>query len=476
MKKQISFLLLSVLFCSLSFGQKSTFVRGHLINYTRDTIKCVLLLNSVTGQTQTIKIPVINGLFNQPLEVTKPTYLYITDGENYINGLIESGDNIILTFDATNNENPLSFEGKGKEKFQFLNYFLQAKIYNKLKEQIPLAKSKKFPFDHMFNYVDSAENMFLQRLLSLKKFMTKECYSLLLGDIKGSFLANRNRSVGFIYHEIAAETLKNRQNELTTKSKSILQNLSKFNNNFYYSPTYVMEVYNILFSNYDYLVVTNKATNNLLIKYHYLDSLLPKGLKIPVLTLFLKSDINKLNQSEDIEALIKKIYQSPKDSSYKNYITNKYKDATDITSFKKGTHAPNFIIENTNGEKISLSSFKGKVLYIDFWYAACGPCHVLFEAIKPAKEYFSSDTNVVFLYVSIDHKDVWKKSLKKYDIKGYHAFTENIEINHPIIQAYKVRGYPTTCLIDKNGNIFNANPSNISDELKKQIEDALKVE
>jgi len=306
--------------------------------------------------------------------------------------------------------------------------------------------------------------------------MTKESYSLLLGDIKGSFLANRNRSVGFIYHEIPAETLKNRQNELTTKSKSILQNLSKFNNNFYYSPTYVVEVYNILFSNYDYLVVTNKTTNNLLIKYRYLDSLLPKDLKIPVLTLFLKSDISKLNQSEDIEALIKEIYQSPKDSSYKNYITKKYKDATDIRSFKIGTHAPDFIIENTTGEKISLSSFKGKVLYIDFWYAACGPCHVLFEATMPAKEYFSSDSNVVFLYVSIDQEDIWKKSLNKYNIKGYHAFTENKESNHPIIKAYKVGGYPTTCIIDKNGNIFNANPSNISDELQKQIENALKVE
>ena len=158
MKKQISFFLLLVIYCSLSFGQKSTVLRGHFVNYIKDTIKCVLLLNSVTGQTQTIKIPVINGVFNQPLVLGKSTYLYITDGENYINGLIEPGDNILIKFDTTNDEHPLSFEGKGKEKFQFINFLHQAKIYNKLKLQIPLAKSKKFPFDHMFNYVDSAEN------------------------------------------------------------------------------------------------------------------------------------------------------------------------------------------------------------------------------------------------------------------------------------------------------------------------------
>ncbi len=476
MKKKISFLFLSALHCSFSFGQLSTTLSGHLVNSTKDTIKCVLLSNSILKETKTIKIPVIKGIFKQPLEINKSTYLYITDGENYINGLIEPRDNVIIKFDTANIEMPLSFEGKGKEKFQFLNLFLQARIYTKLKSQIAMAKSSRFPFDHMFAYIDSAENNFIKRLNLLKKYMSIESYSLLLGDVKGSFLGNRNRSIGLIYHESGEETLKKRQKELTITSKSILQNLIKFNSDFYYSPTYVKEVYNILFSNYDYLVATNKVSNNTLIKYNYFNHLLPKKLKIPVLTLFLESEIEKLNNRVDIESTIRRTYQLPKDSSYKNYIVRKYKDATDISNFKKGVQAPDFIIENTNGDKVNLASFKGKVIYIDFWYAACGPCHLLFETLKPVKKYFSSDSNVVFLYISIDQHDAWKKSLIKYDIKGYHAFTENKEREHPIISAYKVGGYPTTYLIDKNGKIFNANPPNISNELQKQIEEALKAE
>lgn len=476
MKKQISFLFFSALHCSFSFGQYSTTLSGHLVNSTKDTIKCVLLYNSVLKETKTIKIPVIKGIFKQPLEINKSTYLYITDGENYINGLVEPGDNIFIKFDTANTAIPLSFEGKGKEKFQFLNLFLQAKIYRKLKAQVSTAKNSSFPFDHMFTYIDSAEKKFLKNLDILKKFMSKESYSLLLGDIKGSFLGDRNRSVGLIYHESGEETLKNRQKELTPVSKSILENLMKFNSDFYYSQTYVKEVYNILFSNYDYLVAINKASDNTLIKYKYFDHLLPKNLKIPVLTLFLESEIEKLNNREDIETTIQKIYRLPKNIAYKNYIVKKYKDAIDISNFKKGMQAPDFNIENMNGDKVTLASFKGKVIYVDFWYAACGPCHALFESVKPAKKYFSADSNVVFLYISIDQHDVWKKSLIKYDIKGYHAFTENKERDHPIISAYKVGGYPTTYLIDKNGKIFNANPPNISNELQKQIEEALKAE
>lgn len=306
--------------------------------------------------------------------------------------------------------------------------------------------------------------------------MSDDTYRLLLGDIKGSFLANRNRCVGFIYHENADETLKSRQKELTSYSKSVLQNLMKFDKNFANSRTYIKEVYTILFTNYDYLMVTQKVSNNLFNKYRYFDSLLPEELKIPVLTLFLQKDISSLNSGNEIETLIKNIYKLPKDSAYKNYITKIYKAAIDTADFRKGMAAPDFILENSNGEKVSLATFKGKILYIDFWYAACGPCHALMEKLKPVKEHFSTNKNIVFLYISIDQKDVWKKSLIKYNINGYHAYTENLEGDHPIINAYKVSGYPTTCLIDKNGNIFNAQPSNIPDDLQKQINEALKVE
>lgn len=475
MKKNI-FFFLSLLYCSFSFGQNSANLSGHFVNSTKNTIKCVLLLNSVTRETKTLEIPVVNGIFKHLLEVNKSTYLYITDGENYFNGLIDPGDSIIIKFDTSNADNPFTFEGKGKEKFQFLNLFLQAKIYKKLVNQTSTAKSQKFPFDYMFHYIDSAENKFIHQLDSLKNSMSNKSYSLLLGDIKGSFLGNRNRSIGLIYHEPAEVTIKNRQKELTPTSKSIMQNIMKFNSDFSYSQTYVQEVYNILSSNYEYRVVTNKASNNILIKYNYFENSLPKNLKTPVLTLFLEPEIKKLNNSEHIEKLIQKTYRFSKDSSYKNYIVKKYKDAKDISNFKKGMQAPDFMIEKPNGDKISLASFKGKVIHIDFWYAACGPCHLLFETLKPVKEYFSSDSNVVFLNISIDLNDIWKKSLIKYDIKGYNAYTENQTSEHPIIKAYKVGGYPTTCLIDKKGNIFNANPSNIAEELKKQIEDVLKVE
>ncbi len=115
------------------------------------------------------------------------------------------------------------------------------------------------------------------------------------------------------------------------------------------------------------------------------------------------------------------------------------------------------------------------MVYVDFWFAACAPCHALFQTIKPVKKHYANNKSVVFLCISVDSKEVWKSSLAKYKIDGYHVYTKNLEMNHPVIKAYKVSGYPTSCIIDKNGKMFIATPSSNSKELQNEIEEALKI-
>lgn len=472
MKKQTFIFLLALFFISNGYGQTHTIISGQISNLKKDSIKILLQINSVTRQTETFFIPVVNGRFEKEIQISKPTYLYVSDGLNYINGIVELGDRTNITYDADNVVPSLKFQGKGSEKFTFLNKFIQYKLSQKLGERVLLAKKAKYPFDQLFKFIDSAGTSFQNQLNLLKSSMSPESYKLLQADVKASIIANKYRSVGMVYHESIDETQQKRHLELTSDSKKYLQNILKFDKTLFYSSTYINAVYNILFMHYDGLVLANKISIGILKKYDYLNQLLPGNLKIPVLTLFLEYDINKLNQTEDLEVVINQTYLSAKDSIYKKYIAKRYIDAT---SFKKGMNAPDFVLKNEREEKVTLASFKGKVVYIDFWYGECGPCHALFQTIKPVKKHFSENEDVVFLCVSIDSKDMWEASLKKYKIDGYHVFTEGMKSNHPIIKAYKVSGYPTACLIDREGKIYMANPSNNPDELLKQIETAVMI-
>lgn len=83
-----------------------------------------------------------------------------------------------------------------------------------------------------------------------------------------------------------------------------------------------------------------------------------------------------------------------------------------------GQPAPTFSLLDESGKTVSLSDFKGQVVYLDFWASWCGPCVAEAPAGAEMKRKFVG-RDVVFLYVSIDRNpDDWRKALAKYPLTG----------------------------------------------------------
>jgi peroxiredoxin len=305
--------------------------------------------------------------------------------------------------------------------------------------------------------------------------MLPQSYELLLGDIKATVLGNKYKSIGLLYHEGIEETLINRKNQLTNSSSQFIRNILQFDSSLYYSQAYITEVFNILFSNYSNLLFLKKIEPGITNKYKYLNVNLPSTLRRPIIAKFISEDLYKMKTIDEVKELreiIEKTYTKPSDSVYTYSIEAKMKT---LFSIKNGMQAPGFELENERGEIVSLETFRGKVIFIDFWFEACGPCHILFNELKPIKKYYENNENIIFLSVSIDSKDTWLKALKKHEIAGQHLYTQNKGVGHPIINSYRVLGYPTTYIIDKNGKIFSANPSMNKIDLQNEIEQALLV-
>ena len=77
---------------------------------------------------------------------------------------------------------------------------------------------------------------------------------------------------------------------------------------------------------------------------------------------------------------------------------------------------------NEKGEKVSLSSFRGKVVFINFWTTWCPPCIHELPTIDRLKKSFASNSGIVFLMVDIDGKiDKSAAFMKenKYDLPVY---------------------------------------------------------
>ena len=130
------------------------------------------------------------------------------------------------------------------------------------------------------------------------------------------------------------------------------------------------------------------------------------------------------------------------------------------TSPLNGKVAPNFTLEDlSSGKKVSLDSYKGRPLVVDFWATWCGPCKVEIPWFEKLHEQYAKD-GLEILGVStddLDRDDPAKLFTQKRDISD---FVTKMHMNYPVLLSaetvedqYKVDAMPTTFFIDKDGKI-----------------------
>ncbi len=113
--------------------------------------------------------------------------------------------------------------------------------------------------------------------------------------------------------------------------------------------------------------------------------------------------------------------------------------------------APNWTlpaIQNADGD-LSMSDFRGKITYVDFWASWCGPCRLSLPALNSLNEAFSEDP-VQFLAISIDvvEEDAWD-FLKRYAVD----YPVVIDIEGDIARRFGVDGMPSGYLVDALGRV-----------------------
>jgi cytochrome c biogenesis protein CcmG, thiol:disulfide interchange protein DsbE len=113
-----------------------------------------------------------------------------------------------------------------------------------------------------------------------------------------------------------------------------------------------------------------------------------------------------------------------------------------------GKVPPAFELPDLEGNMVSLSSYKGKVIFLNFWATWCKPC----EEEMPSMEYLYKKLqgeNFEMVAVSIDSKGpgAVQEFVEKYGI----SFPVLHDRKGKIKELYKTTGVPETFIIDQNG-------------------------
>jgi peroxiredoxin len=121
-----------------------------------------------------------------------------------------------------------------------------------------------------------------------------------------------------------------------------------------------------------------------------------------------------------------------------------------------GANAPLFAQNNKDGKTISLDSFKGKYVLVDFWASWCGPCRKENPNIVKAFNQYK-DKNFTILGVSLDSKrEAWLKAVAD-DHLGWTQVSDLKYWGNEVAVQYGVRAIPQNFLLDPNGKIIAKN-------------------
>jgi peroxiredoxin len=129
-----------------------------------------------------------------------------------------------------------------------------------------------------------------------------------------------------------------------------------------------------------------------------------------------------------------------------------------------GDPAPDFTLKTLDGEKVSLSDFKGRPVLINFWATWCPPCRFEMPAIERAWQQYKDDG---FVVLAVDVEE---------PISVVQRFVESFGLTFPVLLDYKgdvsdmyrLRAFPTTYFVGRDGKIVIAHRGMMTEQILQQ--------
>jgi peroxiredoxin len=122
----------------------------------------------------------------------------------------------------------------------------------------------------------------------------------------------------------------------------------------------------------------------------------------------------------------------------------------EMPTIAAGDRAAEFSLNDLDGNKVTLASLRGKVIFLNIWATWCGPCREEMPSMETLFNDFRNNKDFVMLAASQDRKT---EAVRPWVEKNGYHFRILLDPDNKLSDSYNVSGVPETFIIDRHGRI-----------------------
>ena len=147
--------------------------------------------------------------------------------------------------------------------------------------------------------------------------------------------------------------------------------------------------------------------------------------------------------------------------------------ATEVT--EPANLAPDFTVEDVDGNAVKLSDFQGKPVVLNFWASWCGPCKAEMPEFEAAYQTYGEEVQFVMVDLVSGRSETKEMGMAVIEEAGY-TFPVFFDVNQEASIAYEISAIPMSVFIDAKGEIVMQQVGMMSAEALEQAIQAILTE
>lgn len=118
---------------------------------------------------------------------------------------------------------------------------------------------------------------------------------------------------------------------------------------------------------------------------------------------------------------------------------------------KEKVMAPDFTLKDMEGKDVTLSSYRGKIVILNFWAVWCKYCKEEMPDLNELNETLKKENDAVILAVDVQES---KDTVESYLDKNKISLQVVLDSDGAVTGTYGVTGFPTTFVLNRDGSLF----------------------